>query len=792
VQCVGFDITQQKRSEADLRASEQRYRQMFEMHRLPKLIIDPENGRIVDANPAAATFYGYTVQTLKTLTIFDVNLSPPAEVQSKMAKATTSTIVTCEFVHRGAGGQPRNVEVFTGPVENAGRQLLYSIITDTTEKQRAKVALQEAHDLLEQRVAQRTAELEKANNRLAAIFDHSGDAIVLLDIEQGIQQANRAFDSTWAVAADHYIGTQLSAFIQSDGNLNLDAVIAEVARTHRTYQFEAQAIRRDGSTFDVEMSIAPVNRSTEAVSNLVCIIRDITERKKAELAIAEERNLLRTVIDAVPAFIYVKDTDHRMILNNVAHARSLGFDTPLAAVGSTDNDLFPPAMVAKFHDDEARIFRTDCTILASEERTLDQDGQEIWGLTTKVPLRNTKNELIGLVGITHDISRLKATEEALRYHEQQLHESQKMLQLVLDTIPVAVFWKDRESVYLGCNRRFAEDAGLTHTIEIIGKSDKQLPWLASEAAAFRADDCAVMESGAPKLAYEETIFTVTGNQRYIQTNKLPLRNEESQVIGVLGAYIDITERKQAEETLKLALAQEKELGELKSRFVSMASHEFRTPLTAILATTDTLSHYRHKMDAAQVDQRLTKIRQQVIHMKDIIDDVLQLARAGAGRLNFNPVHADLDQLCQEIVEEFCSQYPHHERINYSCAAPVLAEFDSRLMRQVISNLISNALKYSPAEAAIDVELAQTPDTITLIVRDQGIGIPARDLKHLFEPFHRATNVGAISGTGLGLSIARQAIELHGGTITPASQVGVGTTFLVTLPKISSVPFSQSR
>lgn len=206
--------------------------------------------------------------------------------------------------------------------------------------------------------------------------------------------------------------------------------------------------------------------------------------------------------------------------------------------------------------------------------------------------------------------------------------------------------------------------------------------------------------------------------------------------------IDRTERQQAETALKVALAQEKELGELKSRFVSMASHEFRTPLAAILATTETLTFYREKMNTAQIDSRLDKIRQQVVHMKNIMEDVLQLARIQAGRVEFAPTQGELAQLCQEIVEEFESQAPNRGRINCTCQMPtLLVDFDVRLMRQVISNLISNALKYSPQEQTIQIDLRQQEEQVVFQVTDRGIGIPAADLPRLFEPFHRAANVG---------------------------------------------------
>jgi signal transduction histidine kinase len=246
--------------------------------------------------------------------------------------------------------------------------------------------------------------------------------------------------------------------------------------------------------------------------------------------------------------------------------------------------------------------------------------------------------------------------------------------------------------------------------------------------------------------------------------------------------IDITARKQAEATLREALEQEKELGELKSRFVSMASHEFRTPLAVILATTETLSIYRERMDASQINARLDKIHRQVIHMKDIMEDVLQLARIQAGRVEFRPAKGDLDILCREIIEEFESQVQYPGRIIYQVShSPVALEYDERLMRQIISNLIANAIKYSPNEKPIQVILTLEEDELVFQVRDEGIGIPPEDIKRLFEPFHRASNVGTLSGTGLGLSITKQAVGLHQGTIVPESQVDKGTTFTVRIP-----------
>lgn len=179
-------------------------------------------------------------------------------------------------------------------------------------------------------------------------------------------------------------------------------------------------------------------------------------------------------------------------------------------------------------------------------------------------------------------------------------------------------------------------------------------------------------------------------------------------------------------------------------------------------------------------------------MKGIMEDVLQLARIQAGRQKFEPVVTNLDVLCREMVEEFNAQMPSVGRVQYTRAGNSRqVNLDVRLMRQVIGNLISNALKYSPEDQPVKVELAQTESHSIITVRDKGIGIPAEDRKHLFEPFHRATNVGTISGTGLGLSITKQSVELHGGTITVDSQIGQGTIMTVTIPVQSAAHSGSS-
>lgn len=769
-------------AEDALRASQQKYRSLVESSDAAIALFDRQ-GRVLFANDIAVRSFQRGMDTIIGASMEE--LFPPeiAELQSRIIQEVISTGVgLVEEAASVIGTEQRWYRTSVQPVYGGDGTITSALINavDITDRKSAENDLHQAHMLLEQRVIERTNELERIKNRIEAIFNHSGDGILLVDIEHGIQQANEAFNLLCGIEEEAYIGQPLMTFVHPGDAIALSDALRTVAQTHETQRLEVCIKSIHETFFDAEISIAPVNVNVEEVIKLVCIIRDISERKHVVQLMAEERNLLRTLIDAVPDFIYVKDRQHRIVLNNRAHARSLGKQSPQDAVGTTDFELFPLELAAKFHADEEALFNSECAIVNTEERSIGESREEIWALTTKVPLRNLSGEVIGLVGITHDITQMKENEAALRASEERYRAT-------IAGMSEGIVVQDSNGVIQLCNTAAEHILGLTAD-QMLGHTSIDPHWrsIHEDGSDFPGEEHPAMVTLRTGTACENVVMGVhkpDGSLSWILINAQPLTNPgENRPYAVVATFSDITTRKKAEEALHEALAHEKELNELKSRFVSMASHEFRTPLAAILATTETLRIYRDRMTHEQMDVRLDKIRQQVNHMKDVVEDVLQLARIQAGRLKIHLELEDLHRLCGEITEEFDSQAEYRGRIQYASSnSPVIALFDNRLMRQVISNLVHNALKYSPAHQPVYLSLTQEETQITLYVRDQGIGIPPDDLRHLFEPFHRAANVGAIAGTGLGLSIARQAIELHGGSIMAESHVGVGTTMTVTLP-----------
>lgn len=249
---------------------------------------------------------------------------------------------------------------------------------------------------------------------------------------------------------------------------------------------------------------------------------------------------------------------------------------------------------------------------------------------------------------------------------------------------------------------------------------------------------------------------------------------------------EIFRRRRAEKELLEALNKERELSQLKSHFLAMTSHQFRTPLTTIFGSTELLQFYGERLSLEKKQNHFNRIRDNVKHLTQMLDDILLIGQDEAEELKFNPTPINVIEFCRDLVANFQNNSHNQPTLVFSCQGcdsedeskwPLL---DKKIIHQILDNLISNALKYSPSDSQVDFELECQEKQLIFRIKDQGRGIPLEEQKHLFEPFYRASNTDAVSGTGLGLTIVTKAVELHGGEITFQSIPGTGTTFDVVI------------
>lgn len=603
---------------------------------------------------------------------------------------------------------------------------------------------------------------------------------------------NHAMAGMLGYSVEEMLHAPLAIFVYQETQADVARRLAE-RQQGQGEQYDVQLRRKDGTPVWVLINSTPISDETAQITGQVAMVADITERKRAEQALRESEQRFQRMADTAPAMLWVADVTGARTFLSRGWYEFTGL-TPATALGRGWFTAVHP---------EDRTYAIDLFRRATEQQEAIQfdyrirrvDGEYRWVMSTARPNFAEEHVFMGHIGSLVDIHERKLAEqklqslyEAINQHAAelesrviartaQLQAAKDQVEAILNNSPDAILLLTRDLAIQQANQAFdqlfacqpaaylnqpltafvqPEDTALLRQTFVTGTIAAQSKFV--ELRARRQDD---------------TIFHVEMSLRAINSAEL------------VCTVRDITERKKVEETLQLALTKERELNELKSRFVSMASHEFRTPLAAILTLTETLSSYRARMTEEQIDQRLQRIREQIGYLTEIMNDVLQLAQLQARRAEFNPTWIDLDALCRNVIDEFQNHPNVARQLLYTCD-PALqeAQLDRKLMRQILSNLLSNAIKYSAKDTLIKIDLCYCDPNLVLKISDQGIGIPAKDLHHLFDPFHRAENVGTISGTGLGLTITKESVELHGGTIMVESQENRGTTFTIALPMVS--------
>lgn len=617
--------------------------------------------------------------------------------------------------------------------------------------------------------------------------------------------------------------------------------------------------------------------------------RDITERYYAEEILAQERNLLRTLIDNLPDQIYVKDRESNFLLNNPAVLQVLGVDSDDELLGRNDFDFHSIPLAAEYYADEQYMMRTGRQMVNKEEMLIDADGVEHWLSTTKVPLYDSRGEVIGLVGINRDITESKRASDSLRQIAEQNQllaqaveaasdgvvivdatqpdnpviyanpaftritgypveevigrncrflqgpetdpgELEKLRRAIREKRSVAVtllnyrkdgrpFWNE-----LAISPVFSPEGELTHFVGIqTDNSERRRMARTLQAVLDTVGEGIISADGSGQIVMVnpeiERIFGYKADEllgqpltllmpenyrdahragmvRFLDTGVPHVLGKRLELEGVrkdgqifpLELYISQTQF--ADNQLFTAsmrdITQRKEYDRMRDDFVSTVTHELRTPLASVMGWTETL--------LSQKPGPLTDLQKRFLgivydssqRLNRLIEEILTVSRIQRGTLQlhkqeFSPresvagVREMLRALAapKNIEVEYREEWPADQRLMG----------DANRIEQVLTNLIGNAIKFSPEGASVTVESLEEAGQWRVAVQDRGIGIPAGEIPHLFERFYRASNAGKaqIQGTGLGLYVCKAIVEGHGGEIGLESVVGEGTTVWFTLP-----------
>lgn len=725
------------------------YHLLFDAARDPILLIDLIDRTILDANRSAAALYGLPPHQLIGASIERFTTEPDGWDELNSFEGPEMT-ARWEAEQRDAQGRRLNLVITAALVRREGHPAALALIRDGSDHRKTKEALR------------------RSEQQHRALIEQINDWVWRTDRQGRITYSSPQVYQILGRTPEEMIGRSPDEFMP-----------AHAAREYRHkarwalqlggpfHGLRTQMLHRDGTDVVLENNGVPYYDEAGHLLGYQGVARDVTARAREQRRLRLFESIVVHADDAVLVAEKLEDGGTAIRYVNRAFTDQTGFTSravegqPLLfnAAAETDDEALHSAREALATNHSAR-----------EELLIErQDGSELWVETNLVPIPDGSGAVTHFISIQRDVTNRKETERRLSRITKAIGNSSDGIVI---TAPDGRFIYQNDAFRRLSGRSLEEINALPSPADLY------------EEALDLGDIHARIRSGE-SISGELNMIHREGHIVPVFVRADAVLDDQGDPIGIVGIHTDMTERRRAMQALEKTLERERELTELKSRFISMASHEFRTPLATIRSSAEMLDRFGHRWDESKRHDALHRIQRNVVNMTELLEDVLILGEAGAEGFVFTPEAMDVRSFALTLADEMRMGAGAHHLLQTDVPdTAVYAEHDPRLLRFILDNLISNAFKYSTEGTPISLQVEAREETIVYTIRDHGIGIPAPDQPHIFEPFHRGENASRKRGTGLGLSIVKQAVDAHRGRIELESTEGWGTSFRVMLPRMA--------
>jgi PAS domain S-box-containing protein len=607
---------------------------------------------------------------------------------------------------------------------------------------------------LEVRVRQRTEELAKTNEALRhtnqtllSLIAASPRAIFTLDLQGRVKIWNPAAERMFGWTGAEVIDRPNPVMSSEDGS-DYQALWQSVLAGVTPSSLEVRRHKKDGSPIDIVFSAAPLKDSEDKISGLVAVVADITEQKHQ----AEQVRLLQSVVVNTNDAVIITEAEPidppgpRILYVNQAFTTMTGYSLE-EVLGKTPRILQGPKT------ERAAIARVREALSRWESASIEvinyrKDGSEFWVEFSVVPVADKQGHYTHWISVQRDITERKHTEAALRQSEERFRSLiENALDIITILAPDGTIHYENPSVEKVLGYSPQELIGQNFFAYIHPDDLANIYPILSQTTSKSEETRPIEFRRRHQDGQWRTFEALPKALSFVQTVQPLIDGGLSPKIFINSR--DITERKRLDE-VRLALEREKELSALKTRFFSMVSHEFRTPLSTVLAAAQLLETSTAAWENPEKrDRNLGRIQDSVKNMVQLLDDILTINRTETGKLEFNPQWLDLEKFVRHFVEEMQLSAGVQHTLAFFCRGENTAAYlDEKLLRSILANLLSNAIKYSHTGGKVQCSLIFEPESVQLMIRDRGLGIPTDDQKQLFEPFYRGKNVRHLAGTGL--------------------------------------------
>ncbi len=622
---------------------------------------------------------------------------------------------------------------------------------------------------LELKFQQRIAELQQANERLRkseqpfrAIFEGAAIGIDIFDSNGRFIEINQKFCDilgySWSELQGH---SCLDLTHPDDIQLTLDNLEYICSGKGSSCSFEKRFINKEGNIVWTNLTVSPLPDPSGEINHLIAVVEDITARKQTEEALQTSERQLKAFLNNIPDIAWLKDKEQRYIAVNEELGRAFGFK-PEDIVGKNDFEICPHHIAEKFRNDTIDVMKSGKQKYF-ETKLIDSKNNIRWFESIKNPIYDSQSQVIGTVGIARDITERKRIEEELR-------TSQEKYKTLFEILPIGVCITDNKGEIIESNLASEQILGLSVSSQIQDKYDPK------KLQLFNKDGKIIAESGFPCVRalrekktikdQETLIVNYSDKSTWVSISAAPIPLEN---YGVAIVYVDITDRKKAEH--------------MKDEFLAIASHELRTPLTSLIGALGLLGTGQLGTLTEQGQKLLNFALLDTERLVCMVKNLLDLQSLKFSKNAINSRNCEIANLVDRAIT-LIGPIAEKAGINLSVTritGTIWADGDRIL--QVLTNLLENAIKFSPPQTTVCLSAQQQDNQILFKVKDRGRGIPSDKIESIFTPFEQVdvSDSRSHKGTGLGLAICRSIVEQHQGHIWVESTLGMGSTFCFTLP-----------
>jgi len=626
------------------------------------------------------------------------------------------------------------------------------------------------------------------NNDVENMFEEDSDLLgmyeqILLDAKRSVAVINLDYAIVWvnntAINTFGYslaecMGQRVSELIF--GNETAPDILEKAVNAvenRKTVSYEHIAYKKDGSKIWLDVTLKPLYNRDKIIDKYCLYGSDITQKKELEKKAEEAEKRLSLLLKHTPDIVYSIDNKGKITDVNEAWTNILGYSRE-ETLAKNGNHFFYPADIDIAKAARQSLVDGLCLSYNIDIRVVAKDGSIVWLNTTSVPILSTSNEIIGFTGISKNITVKK--------------RNLLIKELLATHIRGMISLNDENRNYLYVSPSFKELTGWDSE-DLIGKNsfDYYHPDDILRITNYRNANIKgeIQDDETLELRYRKKDGTYTWIELSARWFHDPYEDAMRSVISAQ----PLNKKKQEEEKLLADLANEKKLNKLKSSFVSLISHEFRTPLAIIKAICELLKMQLDAKGAGleqQLEEDLGLIENEINGLTSLIDDVLILEKIEKGDVTLQCKPVRMQTLILPILQRFAIKHKDRKEIILNKkGTPKLVFGDAQYLELIFSNLLSNAYKYSKEKPEPIVTVNYEESYVVISIKDFGIGIPEKNKKKLFTDFFRGDNVRDTEGTGLGLSIAKKFVEMHRGKIICISKENEGTEMIVSLPVCES-------